>query len=222
MKLITKATSFALLGALSLGASFAQAQATDNAPTAGNAEAGKAKAAVCGACHGADGNSPIAMFPKIAGQGERYTVKQLVDIKTGARDVPQMKAIVDPLSNQDFADIAAYFAAQTPSVGAANKDLVELGQKIYRAGKPEAGVPACAGCHGADGKGMPEAGFPLLSGQHADYTEAQLKAFRAAGRADEAGVKRTNDGDTMMMRTTAARLSDADIKALSSYISGLH
>lgn len=215
MKLINKAASLVLAGAMGLGFSvFAHA--------AGDVAAGKGKAAVCGACHGADGNSMVPMFPKLAGQGERYLSKQINDIKTGARAVPQMAGLTDNLSAQDIADLSAYFASQKSQVGTTKKDLVALGEQLYRGGKSEAGVPACASCHGANGLGMPEAGFPALSGQHADYVEAQLKAFRAAGRADETGNKRTNDGETMMMRTTAARLSDGDIKALSSYINGLH
>lgn len=215
MKLMSKAASLMLVGAMGLGFS-----ALTHA--VGDAVAGKGKAAVCGACHGADGNSMVPMFPKLAGQGERYLIKQINDIKSGARAVPQMAGITDNLSAQDVADLAAYFSSQKVQIGAAKKELVELGQSIFRAGKPEAGIPACAACHGANGLGMPEAGFPALGGQHADYIEAQLKAFRAAGRGDETGVKRTNDGDTMMMRTTAARLSDGDIKALSSYINGLN
>lgn len=215
MKLMSKAASLLLVGAMGLGFS-----GMTNA--AGDVAAGQAKAAVCGACHGADGNSMVSMFPKLAGQGERYLIKQIKDIKSGVRPVPQMAGLTDNLSDQDMADIAAYYAAQKVQVGAAKKDLVELGEKIYRAGKPEAGVAACASCHGANGLGMPEAGFPKLSGQHADYIDAQLKAFRAAGRGDESGNKRVNDGETMMMRATAARLSDGDIKAVSSYINGLH
>lgn len=215
MKLISKAASLLMMGAMGLGFSAVSY-------AGGDAAAGQAKAAVCGACHGADGNSMVSMFPKLAGQGESYIAKQIHDIKSGARSVPQMAGITDNLSEQDIADIAAYFSSKKVQPGTAKKDMVELGQKIYRAGKAEAGVPACAGCHGANGLGMPDAGFPSLSGQHADYVEAQLKAFRSAGRADETGAKRTNDGETMIMRTTASRLSDGEIKALSSYINGLH
>ncbi len=192
------------------------------AHAAGDAEAGKAKSAVCGACHGADGNSMVPSFPKLAGQNEAYLIKQLQDIKSGARAVPQMAGIVPGLSDQDMADLAAYFAAQKAQVGAADPALVALGEKLFRSGKKEAGVTACSACHGANGLGMPEAGFPALSGQHAAYVEAQLKAFRAAGREDAEGVRRTNDGETKMMQSTAGRLSDGDIKALSSYINGLH
>lgn len=212
MKLVAKTLMMAALfgGAINL------------AQAAGDATAGQAKAAVCGACHGADGNSMVPNFPKLAGQGERYLVKQLQDIKSGARQVPEMAGITPGLSDQDMADLAAFYASQKVKVGAADPALVELGQKLYRGGSAEAGVTACAACHGANGLGMPEAGFPALSGQHSTYIETQLKAFRAAGREDAEGKRRTNDGETKMMQATAARLSDNDIKALSSYLSGLH
>lgn len=192
------------------------------AQAAGDAEAGKNKSAVCGACHGADGNSMVPNFPKLAGQNERYTLKQLQDIKSGARVVPEMAGIVPGLSEQDMADLAAYYATQTAKAGSADPALVEMGQQVFRAGNADSGVTACAGCHGATGEGMPEAGFPALAGQHAAYTEAQLKAFRAAGREDHEGKRRENDGENKMMRATAARLSDNEIKALSSYINGLY
>ncbi|MBA53907.1 MAG: cytochrome c4 [Pseudomonadales bacterium] len=192
------------------------------ASAAGDAEAGKNKAAVCGACHGADGNSAIPNFPKLAGQGAAYTVKQLKDMKSGARTVPEMAGIVPGLSEQDMEDLAAYYAAQTPTKGAADPALVERGQQLFRAGDAEKGITACAACHGATGKGMPEAVFPALAGQHAAYLETQLKAFRAAGREDHEGKRRENDGEAKMMRATAARLSDDDIKALASYINGMY
>lgn len=214
MKLVAKA--LILAAACGLTANGVAAEA----PLAGDAEAGKDKAGVCTACHGADGNSMVPNFPKLAGQGERYTVKQLKDIKSGARPVPEMMGIVPNLSEQDMADLAAFYASQPIKAGAADPALVELGQKLFRAGKP--GVTACAGCHGATGNGMPEAGFPALAGQHAAYTEAQLKAFRAAGRQDHEGKRRENDGESKMMRATAAQLSDDDIKALASYISGMY
>ncbi|CBL45505.1 cytochrome c, class I [gamma proteobacterium HdN1] len=215
MKLINKAATLLVAGTLGLGLSVAS-------HAAGDAAAGQGKTAMCGACHGADGNSMIPNFPKLAGQGEAYIAKQLHDIRSGARSVPEMTGMTENLSEQDIADIAAYYHAQKVQVGQAKKDLVEHGQELYRAGKPEAGVAACAGCHGANGHGMPGAAFPALSGQHEAYIAKQLKAFRAAGREDETGDRRTNDGETMMMRATAGRLSDNDIKALSSYINGLH
>lgn len=189
---------------------------------AGDAEAGKNKSTTCVACHGADGNSSVPNFPKLAGQSANYIVKQLQDMKSGARTVPEMAAFLPGLNDQDIQDLAAYYSEQTIQPGSADPKLVELGQKVYRAGNPENGVTACAACHGATGKGMPSAGYPALAGQHAAYIEKQLKAFRAAGREDHEGARRENDGETKMMRSTAARLTDDEISALSSYINGLY
>lgn len=203
----------------------------------GDATAGKAKAAVCGACHGPDGNSPAPNFPKLAGLGEKYLLKQMLDIqawdletdaakkaKTG-RAVMEMTGIVKDLSHQDLADIAAYFSSQTTQLSGSKKievqvnsgllvDGLALGEKTWRSGNASTSVPACTGCHSPDGKGNLAAGFPRLSGQHPEYIEKQLKAFRNGDR--------TNDGDQMIMRSVAANLSDAEIKALANYIAGLH
>ena len=187
---------------------------TGVAQAAGDAEAGKGKVAVCGACHGADGNSPAPNFPKLAGQGERYLLKQLHDIKSGARPVVEMTGMLDNLSDQDMADIAAYFASQKMSVGAADPKLVERGEALFRGGKLEEGMPACTGCHSPDGAGLAAASFPKLGGQHAQYVTKQLTDFREGNR--------TNDGDAMTMRAIAAKLSNKDIEAVSSYIQGLH
>ena len=187
---------------------------TGVAQAAGDAEAGQGKVAVCGACHGADGNSPAPNFPKLAGQGERYLLKQLHDIKSGARPVVEMTGMLDNLSDQDMADIAAYFASQKMSVGAADPKLVERGEALFRGGKLEEGMPACTGCHSPDGAGLAAAGFPHLGGQHAQYVAKQLTDFREGNR--------TNDGDSMIMRSIAAKLSNKDIEAVSSFIQGLH
>lgn len=189
------------------------AHAGDAVAAKGDAEAGKAKSATCAACHGADGNSMVPTFPKLAGQGERYMAKQIMDIRDGARQVPEMTAFVANLSDQDILDISAYFAAQAPSGGGAKEELVDLGQKIYRAGIESKGVPACMACHAADGSGMADAGFPRLAGQHDAYTTKQLHNFSM-------GI-RTNDGDAKMMRDIAYRLHEKEIEAVSSYIQGL-
>jgi cbb3-type cytochrome c oxidase subunit III len=183
-----------------------------SAAQAGDAVAGKAKAATCGACHGADGNSLAPNFPKIAGQGERYLVKQITDIKNGDRQVPEMIGFVMGLTETDIADIAAYYATQTAGGGAADPALVEAGKRIFLGGNEETGVPACIACHSADGKGMAAAGFPSLAGQHAAYTEKQLTDFYNA--------KRTNDASNVM-RDIASRMHMNEIKAVSSYIQGL-
>lgn len=184
------------------------------AHAAGDATAGQAKAAVCGACHGPDGNSMAPNFPKLAGQGERYLTKQLHDIKSGKRTVLEMTGLLTNLSDQDLADIAAYFSSQKGSVGAADEKLVARGQDLFRGGKVEQGMPACTGCHSPNGAGNAAAGFPHLGGQHAQYVTKQLTDFREGNR--------TNDGDTLVMRSIAAKLSNKDIEAVSSYIQGLH
>ncbi|WP_373082503.1 cytochrome c [Zhongshania sp.] len=185
----------------------------------GNPAAGKAKSAACAACHGADGNSPAPAFPKLAGQGERYLVKQITDIKSGARAVPMMAGQTDNLSEQDIADIAAYYASKAGSTGQADPANVAKGAAIYRGGIADRNIPACAACHSPTGSGMAAAGFPALGGQYAEYTVAQLKAFRAAADGREG---RANDGDAMVMRTIAFKMSDSEIEAVASFIQGLH
>jgi len=180
---------------------------------AGDAEAGKAKSATCAACHGADGNSMAPTFPKLAGQGERYLIKQIKDIRDGRRVVPAMAPFVTGMSDTDVADLAAYFGSQVPTTGGAKEELVELGERIYRAGIAAKDVPACMACHGPDGKGVDLAGFPRLAGQHDAYVQAQLNAFSTGTRA--------NDGDSKVMRTIAYRLHSSEIEAVSSYIQGL-
>ena len=179
----------------------------------GDAVAGKAKAAVCAACHGADGNSVNPVWPKLAGQGQKYLLKQLHDFKSGARKNASMSPMAAPLSDQDIDNLTAYFSIQERTPGAADKALVTLGEKIYRGGKPDQGIAACMACHGPTGAGNPAAGYPALNGQHSAYTTLQLKAFRHGDRGnDPAGI----------MRTEATSLSDDEIKAVASYISGLH
>ena len=184
---------------------------------AGDAAAGKTMSVACGACHGADGNS-TAPFPKLAGQGEKYLFKQMKDVRDGARAVPTMAGQLDGKSDQDLADIAAYYSAQGRSGGQTNPDMLALGKKIYRSGVAERNVAACTACHSPTGRGNAPAGYPALAGQHAQYVADQLRAYRK-GHEDPAG--RTND-DASIMRTTAAGLSDMQIEAVASYVSGLN
>ncbi len=197
---------------------------TQFAVAGGDAVAGKGKTQVCSACHGAEGNSPAATFPKLAGQNEKYLLKQMQDIKNGTRPVPTMVGQLDSMSDEDLADIAAYYASQANSGGQAEVAKVALGQKVYRAGVSATGVAACTACHGARGTGNAPAGFPALAGQHAGYIADQLRKFRigAENTLEENSNGRTNDGDAGMMRDVAARLSDNEIDAVSSYIAGLH
>ena len=139
-----------------------------------------------------------------------------------ARYVPQMSAIVAGLSNQDMADLAAYFEQQTGTVEGAQPELLELGEQIYRHGMAETGVPACTSCHQPDGAGVGLSGYPKLAGQYAQYTTQQLQGFRAAARDDlNAPYYRKNDGETMIMRLSAKGLTDKQILAVSEYVSGL-
>tara|TARA_B100000795_G_C22779678_1_gene431662 strand:- start:786 stop:1436 length:651 start_codon:yes stop_codon:yes gene_type:complete len=178
----------------------------------GNAEAGQGKAAVCGGCHGVDGNSMIPSFPKLAGQGELYLTKQLIDIRDGARSVPQMSGILTGRTDQDLADLAAYYSAQKVTIGATDPELLDLGRQIYRAGIAAKGVAACSACHSPTGAGNAQAAFPALSGQHADYVIAQLKAYRTETRTN---------GQAMVMQQVAALMSDKEIEAVASYVQGL-
>ena len=184
----------------------------------GDPEAGAELVGSCTACHGTDGNSLAPAFPKIAGLGERYLLKQMKDVGDGRRVVAAMAGQVDNMTDQDLADIAAFYDSKTRSTELANADLLELGRKVYMSGIMERKVAACSGCHSPSGKGNGPGGFPGLAGQHADYIAGQLKMFRK-GYEDPSG--RTNDGESKIMRTTAFELSDLEIEAVASYAAGL-
>lgn len=179
----------------------------------GDATAGQAKSALCASCHGADGNSPLAMNPKLAGQSAKYMVKQLQDFKSGAREGAIMASMVLSLSDQDMEDIAAWYSSQQATIQGADPESLELAERLYRAGNSEIEVAACSACHSPTGKGNAPAGFPSLSGQHPEYTLQQLKNFRSGARQ--------NDGSAMM-RTVVERLTDKELEALASYVSGLN
>ena len=197
---------------------FALVLAGNQAMAGGDAEAGQAKAATCVACHGVDGNSAVPTFPKLAGLGHKYLLKQMKDIRDGRRPVALMAGQVDNMSDQDLADIAAFYDAQPRTGGMADPNKVTLGRKVYLAGIAERQVPACSGCHSPTGNGNGPAGYPSLGGQHAEYIAGQLKMFRK-GYEDPTG--RTNGGEAKIMRTTAFRMSDMEIEAVASYIAGL-
>lgn len=180
---------------------------------AGSAEAGQAKSVTCSACHGMDGNSLNPEWPSLAGQHESYIVKSLQSFKSGARQNVLMSGMALPLTDEDMVDLAAYFSAQKRAGGVADPELVSAGERLYRGGNQETGVPACLACHGPTGQGNPAAGWPAIAGQHAAYSAAQLTAYRAKQRA--------TDGDTQMMRNVSAMLTDDEIKAVASYIQGL-
>ena len=206
---------------LQVAAGFAGFAATAKAADAAKPDLDRGKAIavqVCASCHGADGNSASGGFPKLAGQHPEYLVKQLNDFKAQpgakapARNNAVMVGFASALTEQDMRNVAAYYASQAPQLGAAhNAATVPIGQKIYRGGIGEKGVPACASCHGPTGQGIP-AQYPRLSGQWTDYTVAQLNAFQQG-----AGARNNNEA----MRQIASRLTDGEIKAVADYIAGL-
>ena len=182
----------------------------------GYAEAGQSKAAVCAACHGVDGNSVVPNWPKIAGQHADYLERQVGLIKNGNRPVPEMAGIVINLSDQDMADLAAYFSDQDRSAGLTDEALLANGELLYRAGNSETDVPACMSCHGPAGEGNPLSGYPALAGQHSVYSEKMLKGFRTGQTWGD------DDASSNIMTDVTKRLTDDEIKAVSSYIQGLH
>jgi cytochrome c553 len=175
-----------------------------------DAAKGRALAATCVACHTADGTRGAPANPILAGQHPEYIVKQLVEFKSGRRANAIMAGFAAGLSEEDMKHIAAFYAAAKPPEGVArNAATVARGEKIYRGGITDRKVPACAGCHAPNGVGIP-AQYPRLAGQHAEYTEAQMLAFRSGARANNA-----------QMSTIAGKMTDAEIKAVSDYIAGL-
>lgn len=203
--------------AVLLAASFSAFASEEAKATVDLAKAKQIAEGVCVACHGADGNSPAATNPNIAGQIPEYLHKQLtnfkaVDGKPAVRNSPIMGGMVAALSEEDMKSLSVYFSQQKlkPSTGKDEK-LVAEGQKLWRMGDFDKGVPACAGCHGATGAGLP-AQYPRLAGQYAEYTEDQLKKFR--------GDERANDPEKMM-RVIAAKLSDRQMKAVAEYAASL-
>jgi cytochrome c553 len=179
---------------------------------AGSAEKGEAKATACIACHGAQGNSVNPEWPVLAGQNEQYIHKQLQAFKNGARKNPLMTPMAMSLSEEDMADLGAYFAAQKPAGKEADAAKLQVGQRVYRSGDPKTGAPACAACHGPTGAGNPPAQYPALRGQYATYVAAQLRAYRA-------GTRQTDPNQ--MMRNVASSMSDEQIDAVASYVQGL-
>jgi cytochrome c553 len=215
---MTPARRLLVISALSLG--FAGATM---AAEKGDATAGAAKAATCIACHGPNGNSVNATLgPVIAGQNASYTRDQVKRIQAGQRPNPLMQPVVKALSDQDIADIAAYFALQTPTGNEADPSYWKEGQKLYRSGNPARGIPACTACHGPLGRGNPAAGYPALQAQHAVYTVKQLDGYASDTRyaKDAAGQSQSGPNATFM-KVIAARLTPEDRRNLASYIQGI-
>jgi cytochrome c553 len=193
-----------------IGLALALAVAAWQVQAAGDAAAGKKKTESCAGCHGEDGNAPVAMFPKLAGQHASYLSKQLRDFKSGKRVDPTMNAMAESLSDADIADIGAWYAGQKVKPEVAEKN--DLGLKIYRSGIASKQIPACAACHGPKGEGNPNPGYPQLGGQYSAYIGKILHDYKSVERASDPNE---------IMRTIANRLSDEEINAVSDYVSGL-
>lgn len=195
---------------LAVAAPLTAAAADAKAPFKADAAKGGTLAASCQACHTADGSRGAVANPILQGQHPEYLVKQLQEFKAGKRANAIMQGMAAPLSEEDMKHIAAFYAGKQAKPGfAKNKDTIYLGEKIYRGGIAERNVPACAGCHSPNGAGIP-AQYPRLAGQHAEYTEAQLVAFRGGARANN-----------VQMGAIAGKMNDKEIKAVSDYIAGL-
>jgi cytochrome c553 len=188
--------------------------AVSSSALAGDAAAGKTKSAACGGCHGFDGNSPIATYPKLAGQNEAYIVKQVMDFKANdKRQNPIMLGMVAALSKEDAADIGAYFQAQhVKSPAKFDQAKAAAGREIFKGGVMPKGVPACQGCHGPTGAGIAGIGYPMVGGQYAEYILAQLKAFKDGTRSND---------DKALMRSIVAKLSDEQLEDVANYIASL-
>jgi len=180
----------------------------------GDAEKGKDKAVTCGACHGGDGNSVNPVWPSLAGQHATYFVEQLQAFKDGTRNEPLMLGQVMMLSDEDMRNLAVYYADMPAAAkSVADPATVDRGQRLYRGGDRDNSTAACIACHGPTGRGNPAAAYPSLKGQYATYNAAQLRAYASGARK--------SDGPTRVMRDIAAKLSEEDIVAVSSYIQGL-
>lgn len=180
---------------------------------AGDAAAGQEKAAVCAACHGADGKAIQPSYPNLAGQHETYLAKQLKDYRDGDRENALMSGQAVNLSDQDILDLSAYYSSMDKIEGVSSEENLDLGLNIYRGGITSAGVAACAACHGPAGNGNGPATWPMVSGQNAEYTADQLRYFRSGERAND---------PAQMMRAVAKRMTDEEIEAVANYIAGLH
>jgi cytochrome c553 len=198
-------------------------ETSGSAPAAGSADAGATKAAVCTACHGPSGNSVNAEWPNLAGQNAAYLREQLAMFKAKKRNNPIMAPIIEPLTEQDFADLAAYYAAQTPAGLEADPSYWKAGEALYRAGDATRQIPACTACHGPAGQGNSGAGYPAVRAQHSVYTVKQLQDYLTGNRYRDAADPNTvhSTPNSMMMSTIAARLTPEDIRNLASYLQGL-
>jgi len=211
----------ALLAVLATSA-LALAPAAVRADNSAAASAGEAKAAVCTACHGVNGNSVNPEWPNLAGQGSAYIKEQLKLFRAGHRNNLVMYPLSVALTDDDIHDLAAYYSRQTPTGLEADPATVKAGEALYRGGDRARNIPSCASCHGPNGVGMTTAGYPKLRGQHATYTVKALNDYAAEQRyVDVNSGERTRSRNGHMMTSIAKRLTDEDKAALASYIQGL-
>ena len=210
--------ALAVATAATSAAAFGQEPAQSTAAKPDLAKAQQIAGQVCAACHGADGNSAVAANPNLAGQGADYITLQLAHFKAGVRVNATMQAMVATLTDADMQALGVYFSQQKPKGLAANDPaLVKSGQHLWRGGDATTGVPACSACHSPTGAGIPK-NYPRLAGQYADYTYAQLKAFKAGDRGADAGG---TDANGRIMGAIAQNMTDAQMKAIADYAAGL-
>jgi cytochrome c553 len=206
---------------LILGLAAGAAQAAD-APPRGDAAEGAIKAATCSSCHGLNGNSTTPEWPALAGQNAAYLRDQITRFRDGHRLSPPMMPMVQDLTDQDIADLAAFFAIQTPEGLEADPSYWQAGQSLYRGGDPARGIPACAACHGPVGRGIPAAGYPALQAQHSLYTVKQLDDFAVGTRYTKDAAGRAQAGpNAAMMTEIAGRLTPEDRRNVASYLQGM-
>ncbi len=187
----------------------------------GKADVGATKAAVCGACHGPNGNSQNPEWPSLAGQSPSYIAEQLHLFKTDVRVNPVMKPILDTVPEADFKDLAVYYATQTPAGLEADPSYWKAGEKLYRKGDAERGIPACAACHGPVGRGNLSAAYPALRAQHSVYTIKQLNDYAKDTRYPGATAEKPATPNAAIMATIAKRLTPEDIRNVASYVQGM-
>jgi cytochrome c553 len=214
------ARSLLALTLLALGCTAGAAQAAE--VIKGDAAAGATKAATCTACHGLNGNSVNPEWPVIAGQNASYVIEQVTRIRDNKRPVPLMQPMVQNLTEQDIADLGAFFSKQTPTGNEADPSYWKAGQKLYRTGDAARGIPACTACHGPIGRGVPAAGYPALQAQHSVYTVKQLNDYAAEGRySKDAAGKPQSGPNAPIMYTIAARLTPEERRDVASFIQGI-
>jgi cytochrome c553 len=219
-----KTMKVASVGSIMLATLLAGAHATAQASLpveGGSVENGAAKAAVCGACHGVNGSSVNPEWPNLAAQSATYTFEQLRLFKANVRNNPVMAPVLEPLTDEDFKDLAVYYAAQTPQGLEADPSYWQAGEQLYRAGDKERNIPACIACHGPVGRGNLAAGYPALRAQHSVYTVKQLNDYASGNRYPGASAEKPVSANAAMMATIAARLTPEDIRNVASYLQGL-